>query len=251
MLQLYANNAKTTLDNAIGTSDTAIIVVDGSKFPTPGANEFFLVTLEIDTQREILLVTGRSGNTFTIAATGRAQENTTASAFARGAVVECRVTRDTLRRMSRSLIQIAGVETLVAPKDSYNDGYVCGTFDPSGNPVLCIAKDAYTWRYINYTPQLTTTATAGTTTSATAASIPLSGLTAGKYLIQFTSGTNTGYVRLLTSIVGATASWVQALPTAVVNSDTFEIVKANSSIILEALAIGDDAVIMPLLLGGN
>lgn len=249
MRQLYSNNAKTTLSSPIGPSDTAIIVADGSKFPSPATNEFFLVTLELDTQIEIVLITGRSGNTLTVG--GRGQEGTTANSFAAGSRVECRVTRDTLVRMSKAFVQISGVEALMAPKDCYNDGYICGTYDPAGNPVLVVAKDSYTWRYVNYTNQLTTTATAGTTTSVTAAGIPLAALTAGKYLVQFTSGALTGYVRLLTNITGGVASWVQVLPSAPQAGDTFEIVKANSSIILEALSIGDDAVIMPLILGGN
>lgn len=249
MRQLYSNNAKTTLSSAVGPSDTAIVVVDGSKFPSPSANEYFLITLELDTQIEIILITSRSGNTLTIG--GRAQEGTVANSFAAGTRAECRVTKETLTRMSKAFIPLSGVDALVAPKDCFNDGYICETFDPAGNPVIVVAKDIYTWRYLNYTLVLSASATAGTTTSATATAIPLSGLTTGKYLIQFTSGANSGYVRLLTSITGGVASWTLALPNAVAASDTFEIVKANSSIILEAMAIGDDAVIMPLILGGN
>lgn len=249
MKQLYANNAKTTLTNAISASDTTIIVVDGSKFPAPAANEFFLITLELDTQVEIVTITARSGNILTVGLRG--QEGTPANSFAAGSRVECRVTRDTLGRLSKAFLPLSGVEALVAPKDSYNDGYICSTYDPAGNPVVTVARDLYTWRYLNYTSMQTAVVATGTTTSITTTGISQSILTSGKYLIQFTSGALTGYVRLLTSLSSTAAGWTQVLPSAPQAGDTFEIVKANSSIILEALNIGDDAVIMPLILGGN
>lgn len=249
MKQLYANNAKTTLSNAISPSDMTLVVVDGSKFPSPAANEFFLVTLELDSQVEIVTITARSGNVLTVGLRG--QEGTTASSFAAGSRVECRVTRDTLGRLSKAFIPLSGVEALVAPAASYNDGYICATYDPAGNPVVAVAKDLYTWRYLNYTSMQTATVSTATTTGITTTGLTLSGLTSGKYLIQFTSGTYSGYVRLLTSLTGTSAGWTQVLPGAPSAGDTFEILKANSSIILEALNIGDDAVIMPLILGGN
>lgn len=237
------------MSNAISASDTTIVVADGSKFPAPAANEFFLVTLELDTQIEIVTITARSGNILTVGLRG--QEGTSANNFAAGSRVECRVTRDTLSRLSKAFIQLSGVEALVSPAASYNDGYICSTYDPAGNPVIVVAKDNYTWRYLNYTSMQTATVSTGTTTSITTTGLTLSGLTSGKYLIQFTSGALTGYVRLLTSLSGTSAGWTQVLPSAPQAGDTFEIVKANSSIILEALNIGDDAVIMPLILGGN
>ena len=82
MKQLYSNNAKTTLSTSVGPSDNAIVVVDGSKFPLPTANEYFLITLELDTQIEIIMITGRSGNTLTVGTRGL--ENTIANSFAAG-----------------------------------------------------------------------------------------------------------------------------------------------------------------------
>jgi len=250
MKQLYANNAKTTLSVSVGTYDTALIVADGSRFPIPAGNEFFLVTLELGSSIEIMLASGRSGNTITIA--NRAQEGTIASSFSAGARVECRVTRDTLGRMSRNFAHVANVEALASPGHSYNDGYVCGTYDPYGNPVLAISKDEYTWRYLNYTPIYNSTTGSATTTSVTSTSaVILSSITSGKYLVQFTSGTLSGLIRPVVSVSGNTIHWSVPLPSVPAVSVTFEVVKSNASIISESMDSVDDTIIMPLLLGGE
>lgn len=249
MKQLYANNAKTTLASPIGMADVNVYVTDGSKFPSPGENEYFLITIEIDNQIEICQVTSRVGNTLVLS--GRGKESSSSYTFPAGARVECRVTKETLERLSKAFIPLASVDYLIAPKDSYNDGYICNTYDPAGNPVVIVAKDQYTWRYLNYTPVATGTVISATTTSLTSSGVSASGLTPGKYLVQITSGQLTGYVRVISSVSNTVINWAQAMPLTPQAGDTYEIVKANSSIILEALAIGDDAVIMPLILGGN
>lgn len=244
MKQLFVNNAKTTLASTLNVGDTALTVADGSKFPNPGAYEYFLCTVELSGSIEILMITARTGNTFTIGGflaagetvPGRGQEGSIAKAFTIGARVECRVTRDTLDRMSTSLSALTSVNNLVAPKDSYNEGYICGTFDPFNNPVLAVAKDDYSWRFLNYTSQYTKTVTSATTTSATCASITIGDVAAGKYLIQFTSGAQAGKVRQVTSVAANSVSWSTALEGAPVASDTFEVFKANASIIADALA---------------
>ncbi len=259
MKQLFANNAKTVLSTPLGISGTALVVADGSKFPTPGAFEYFLCTIELGSSIEVVMITARTGNTLTIGGymevgetvAGRGQELTTAQSFAAGARVELRVTKNTLGRFSTSLSQVSSVDLILAPKDSYNDGYVASSFDPFGNPVIALFRDQYTWRFPNFTNQVSATATAGTTTSVTAASIAISGITSGKYLIQFTSGTQTGKIRVVTACAANVVSWTTPLPIAPVATDTFEILKSNASILFDVLAIGDDAVIMPLLLGGE
>jgi hypothetical protein len=84
MLQLYANNAKTTLASAITSTQTTITVSagTGSLFPTPVTGvSWFTVTLTSATNPanyEICLCTFRSGDTLTII---RGQEGTTAQPF--------------------------------------------------------------------------------------------------------------------------------------------------------------------------
>ena len=94
----FKNNAKTTLSSGVNDSTTTIPVTDGSVFPQidatdPALDVFFFVTLDDDTNNEIVKVTastGSSGNqNLTVV---RAQEGTTARAFSSGDKVELRLT---------------------------------------------------------------------------------------------------------------------------------------------------------------
>jgi hypothetical protein len=85
-IQLFSNNAKTTLASAITNTQTTISVAPGtgSIFPNPSAGQAFKVTLNSATTTtlyEICLCTSRSGDTLTVV---RGQEGTTASAFSLG-----------------------------------------------------------------------------------------------------------------------------------------------------------------------
>ena len=90
---LFANNAATTLAAGIADTDLSITVATGtgSLFPSPSTGQKFNVTLvrASDSAYEIVSVTARSSDTFTIV---RAQESTTAIAFSLGDKVELRVT---------------------------------------------------------------------------------------------------------------------------------------------------------------
>ena len=94
----FKNNAKTTLSSGVNDSTTTIPVTEGSVFPQidatdPALDVFFFVTLDDDTNNEIVKVTastGSSGNqNLTVV---RAQEGTTARAFSSGDKVELRLT---------------------------------------------------------------------------------------------------------------------------------------------------------------
>lgn len=84
MLQLYANNAKTTLAASITSTQTSITVAPGtgSLFPTPVPGvSWFALTLTSATSSsvyEITYCTSRSGDTLTVL---RGQEGTTAQPF--------------------------------------------------------------------------------------------------------------------------------------------------------------------------
>jgi hypothetical protein len=93
---LFADNASTALASGIGTSDTTCTVTatTGSEFPAPGAGQQVAITFEdVSGDIEIVYCTGRTGDTLTIV---RAQEGTTARAFASGTIVENRVTKGSL-----------------------------------------------------------------------------------------------------------------------------------------------------------
>ena len=89
----FTNNAATTLASSILIGATSLTVASGTGalFPTLTGSNFFYCTLQntAGTTIEIVKVTARSTDTFTIV---RAQEGTSASAFASGDKVELRLT---------------------------------------------------------------------------------------------------------------------------------------------------------------
>lgn len=92
MTRLYTDNAATTLNGAIGSGATSIVVANGAVFPSPVAPDYFTATLTqsgTETSWEEVKVTARSGNTLTVV---RAQEGTTAAAWASGDKIELRWT---------------------------------------------------------------------------------------------------------------------------------------------------------------
>ena len=90
---LYTNNAATTLSASITSGATSLTVSSGTGtlFPNPTSPDYFLLTLQgvSGTPKEIVKVTARSTDTFTIV---RAQDGTTASAFTGGDKAELRIT---------------------------------------------------------------------------------------------------------------------------------------------------------------
>jgi hypothetical protein len=97
MTQKFSNNATTTLSAGIDDAATTIAVADASAFVALAAGEFELVTLEKEdaSAREVVKVTARSGASWTVV---RAQDGTSAAAWASGDKVEARVTAKTLER---------------------------------------------------------------------------------------------------------------------------------------------------------
>ena len=92
MSALYTNNAATTLASGINNSVTSLTVASatGGLFPSPTGTDYFYVTLEntAGTVREIVKVTARSTDTFTIV---RGQDGTSAQTFATSDKVELRI----------------------------------------------------------------------------------------------------------------------------------------------------------------
>ena len=93
MSVLFTNNATTTLASSITNVATSLTVASGkgALFPTITGTDYTMCTLQntAGTTTEIVKVTARSGDVFTIV---RAQEGTTASAFSSGDKFELRVT---------------------------------------------------------------------------------------------------------------------------------------------------------------
>jgi len=98
---LFTNNAATGLVTPISSSATTLTVNggSGSLFPSPISGNWFMLTLisQSSGNMEIVQCTARSGDTFTIV---RAQEGTTAQAFATSDAVQLRITAGGLNAFS-------------------------------------------------------------------------------------------------------------------------------------------------------
>ncbi|WP_290877823.1 hypothetical protein [Aquabacterium sp.] len=96
MAQLFANNASSQLLSGISNISLTLQVAsgDGALFPAITGSDWFLCTLSkissgIESNREIVKVTARAGDVFTIV---RAQEGTTAKVFAESDYISLRHT---------------------------------------------------------------------------------------------------------------------------------------------------------------
>lgn len=103
-----SNNATTQLAASITAADTSIHVVTGtgSLFPALSAGDEFPITVVgADSVPEIMRVTARAGDVFTVV---RAQEDTTARSFAIGSRVDLRLTAGTLLALIATLLSRTG-----------------------------------------------------------------------------------------------------------------------------------------------
>lgn len=109
--QLFTNNAVSLLSAGISATDTSLIVMTGygAQFPQPvgDGSDFFLITLEDQsaTNREIIRVTGRTGDTFHFTLANRGQEGTPVQAWSASlgsdTLVDHRITAETMRLAMR------------------------------------------------------------------------------------------------------------------------------------------------------
>jgi len=89
----FSNNASTTLNGAISTSVTSIVVSDVSEFPTLTGGDYTYLTLAdiAGTKIEIIKVTAINIGTKTLTSV-RGQDGTSGTAFTSGDICELRMT---------------------------------------------------------------------------------------------------------------------------------------------------------------
>lgn len=97
-MQLYSNNASTTLDASITSSDTSITVAvgTGNLFNTVAFPNIETITITDGTNIEIVNITGRTGDSLTVV---RGLEGTVPFAFGAGATIEGRITKGVLENL--------------------------------------------------------------------------------------------------------------------------------------------------------
>lgn len=248
--RIHANKAKTVLSADLTAAATSISVVDGSIFPQPGTGEYFLITLEYGPKTEIVRVTGRSGNTLT--GCTRGQEGGAAQAFLTGSRVENRVTADTLKRYENvvdTLSQVASVDLLDLPVNSNSTTYICTNGDSSGNPITVLKQSDTMWRFGTHS----TTGAKGSAISGTKTSLSFSSLAgnlhnyaSGKYIIQFTTGSNTGACRMVTGFNVNTILWGTALTNNCAAGDQFDVYVSDASILIDAGSSSNNTLVAAL-----
>lgn len=110
-VELWMNNARSSLAAAIDDDDTSLSVASGqgSRFPNPTGGDYFWATIDNGTVDEIVKVTARSTDTFTIV---RGQQGKTARAWNTGTRIENRVTKETLEDLQVSAGAAVAVDTI-------------------------------------------------------------------------------------------------------------------------------------------
>lgn len=236
----FANNAATTLASGINTSVTSLTVASGTGtlFPTLTGSQYFYCTLEsvAGTSREIVKVTARSTDTFTIA---RGQDGTTGTAFSTGDKVELRLVRanltdfallDEVNTFSQqqtfsgtTIIPTATITTLNTPSGvlatqngmsgiakawvQYAGGTttIYGSFNVSSVTVLGTGSSR-----INFTTAMPNTNYAVHSSVAGDGQVSVTYLNGGK-----STAITTGYVEIATAYFIGPSSWSGSNPTAV------------------------------------
>ena len=118
--EILQNDTQTTLNGALTDVATSVVVTDGSAYPADG-------DYRIMVDDEIMRVTARSGNTFTVV---RAQEGTTGVAHNDGSTVIYSLTEEAIEHYNRDRVPLWDVTPPLR------------LYDASGNPIL---SSGFTW----------------------------------------------------------------------------------------------------------
>jgi len=115
----FTNNAASTLASGITAASTSITVATGTggAFPTLTGSQFCYCTLQntAGSVVEIVKVTARSGDTFTVV---RGQDNTSASSFSTGDKFELRLTAGELTELFNGIVQGGGNDNVFVENDT-------------------------------------------------------------------------------------------------------------------------------------
>lgn len=249
----FANNAATLLASGITNVATSLTVTTGAGtlFPSLSGAQFFYCTLE-DTAglvREIVKVTARSGDTFTIV---RAQEGTTASAFSTGAKVEMRLTA-------------AGINNIAGPNDgTTTSSATTVTLTSSSSQVQQISMTA-AGQYVVLPDATTISKNANVFTIINSGSIPFGVKdSAGNILVPMLTNSSPLILALLDNTT-ATGKWVSgnqplnigygpvnvsALSTSSTNSAAY-VVALSSTTLVFAFYYGSSASVVAATVSGT
>ena len=252
---LFTNNASAALASSITTSSTTITVTTGAgaQFPAISSGNYFYATLtDSSNNLEIVKVTARASDVMTVV---RAQEGTTARAYAAADKIELRVTAAGMNSFPQLGLDntFTGVNTFNTPIAVTSGGTGGTTSTGSGAVVLATSPTLVT-------PALgTPTALVATNATGTATGLTAGGLVANAALAT-PALTNPNFIGSLLEAATITASapaatttydvltqTVQHYPTASANNFTLNI-RGNGSTALSSVLSTGQAVTFALLI---
>ena len=249
----FANNAFGTLNAGINNSATSITLSSGqgARFPTLASGEYFYATL-IDTSNnlEVVKCTARSTDVLTVT---RAQESTTAQAFAIGDRIELRVTAQGLDdaanpydkdTSSTGSLALPVGTTAQQPTAADTEGHI--RYDSDDNVVYY--SDGTNWLKISSTIATLSSVT-GTVYSGSASTLTLAGkgFQAANLTVNFTQSSDSIDEDVTVTPTSDTAATV-TVPAAVYNNVTagnvVSITVTNSDSV-ESAAVTKTATALP------
>lgn len=122
-MQLFTNNASSTLAAAAASGDTTLIIqaTDAAEFPSPSGSEWALLTLEHPSVPvvEIVKLVGRAGANLTVI---RGQEGTAVQTWPVGTKVELRLTAGTVSTIYQTALSAPQLaQSILAGRVQYRD----------------------------------------------------------------------------------------------------------------------------------
>ena len=117
-MQLFANNASSTLASAVNAIDNTLVLAsgEGARFPAPTGGDYFLLTLTqgvgLESSWEIVKCTSRVADTLTVV---RAQEGTTGLVWPVGSKADLRITKGTLDAALLPLVHVTTTTHTATP----------------------------------------------------------------------------------------------------------------------------------------
>jgi hypothetical protein len=151
-------------------------------------------------------------------------------------------------------LTVAGIHMLNRPIAADSNAYITGSFDDGNNIVMAYRATDYKWNFPTHQfPVVSNGSITGTSTINSAVSTNIgsliSGVVAGMYIIQFTSGVLAGFSRLLTVGASNLVSWYEVTGSAPQIGDTFDIYKSNASTIASVSTLTDEALVNAIVFG--
>jgi len=128
------------------------------------------------------------------------------------------------------LVTIPSVDSLIPPIVSGSNAYLTSDLDYAGAQILAMADTDYFWTFPGFRRMFSGTSTSvGTTTTLECSALTandVNDVSAGRYIVEITSGTYAGYCRNVTAKAGSTITWATPFPANVANGVTFTVWEA-------------------------